>query len=130
MITILTPTYNRRYILGNLYNSLKRQTCYNFEWVIIDDGSEDDTESMVREWIASSNNFPIRYYYKENGGQHTALNKGIQIAEGFMIMIVDSDDYLADDAVGRILYWEETIKKLDGFAGVSGLRAHFDGGGQ
>ena len=65
-ITIFTPTYNRAYIIENLYNSLKRQTNKNFEWLVVDDGSTDNTEELFNKWMSEENDFPIRYYKKEN----------------------------------------------------------------
>ena len=72
-LTILTPTYNRGGELSQLYDSLKNQTCKDFEWVIVDDGSKDNTHEVVKAWLSDSD-FPIRYFFKENGGKHTALN--------------------------------------------------------
>ena len=122
MITVFTPTYNRAYIIGKLYESLKRQTFKDFEWLVIDDGSVDNTENLIQGFILE-NEIEIRYIKKDNGGQHTALNKAIECAKGHLLMIVDSDDYLTDTALERILYWENTIAEKEGYAGISGLRA-------
>ena len=91
MITILTPTYNRGNELRNLYESLKRQISKNFIWYIVDDGSTDGTEDIVKEF-EFENLMSIRYDKKENGGKHTALNYGIQRIETALTMVVDSDD--------------------------------------
>ena len=72
LLTILTSTYNRAKLLNNLYESLRQQTCYNFEWLIIDDGSEDDTKKYIASLPQDA--FSIRYYYKENGGKCQAIN--------------------------------------------------------
>lgn len=125
-ITVFTPTYNREYIIEELFKSLKRQTYKDFEWLIVDDGSTDGTEQKIREWMGKEE-FPVRYLKKENGGKHTAVNRGIETAQGELFFIVDSDDYLTEEALERVAYWEETIRGRDGFAGVSGLRIHKDG---
>lgn len=105
-LTIFTPTYNRAYILGRLYDSLRSQTCKEFEWLIIDDGSTDDTERLVEGWMGKQNTFPIRYYKKENGGKHRAINDALDLAQGKLFLCVDSDDLLTEDAVAQISEWE------------------------
>ena len=102
MITIITPSYNRAYIIRKAYESLLAQTSKDFEWLIIDDGSKDNTKKVVEEFI-NENKIKIRYYYKENGGKHTALNLGIKKAKGDYILILDSDDRLTPNAVSRVL---------------------------
>ena len=122
-LTVFTPTYNRAYIIGNLYRSLQRQTCHDFEWLVVDDGSSDNTQELFRAWQQEENPFPIRYVYQENGGKHRAINRGLDLAEGKLFFTVDSDDYLTDDAVEKVLRWEEEIpggKKYCGFAGNLG----------
>lgn len=122
-LTIFTPTYNRAYIIENLYRSLQRQSVKNFEWLVVDDGSQDNTAELFRKWQAEENEFPIRYYYKENGGKHRAINYGIQYAVGEYFFIVDSDDYLPDNSVAVILYWISEIPKKSGdFVGVCGCK--------
>ena len=101
MITVFTPTYNRAYILPKLYQSLCQQTCKDFEWLIVDDGSSDDTESLVQNWI-TENKLTINYIKRENGGKSTAINLGVQNANGNLFFIVDSDDFLTDDAIELI----------------------------
>lgn len=101
LLTILTPTYNRANLLKRCYNSLKEQTNKNFEWLVIDDGSIDDTKVIVEGFIAEDI-IPIRYVYKKNGGKHTALNIGFKKAKGELTIIVDSDDSLTFDAVETI----------------------------
>ena len=78
-VTVFTPTYNRAYILENLYRSLQRQSCTDFEWLIVDDGSSDDTQALVESWQAEENPFPIRYVYQENGGKCRAINRGLEL---------------------------------------------------
>jgi len=107
MITILTPTYNREKTLNIAYKSLLKQTDKDFEWLVIDDGSKDDTKELIQKFI-NENKIPIRYYYKKNGGKHTALNFGTKKAKGDLILILDSDDYLSKDAVKLVnKYWKK-----------------------
>ena len=122
MISILTPTYNRAHTLPRLYKSLKQQTMKDFEWIIVDDGSTDNTKYIVEKWIKEINLFNIIYIKQKNGGKHRALNKGIPHAKYDYIYIVDSDDYLTDDAVEKIHLWISTIDNKSKFAGVSGLK--------
>ncbi len=121
-ITVFTPTYNRAYILKNLYRSLQRQTCKDFEWLVVDDGSSDETGKLVAGWQKEGNDFPIRYYYKENGGKCRAINYALDLAEGELFFTVDSDDYLTDDAVETILRWDNTLKNKNGYCGYMGQR--------
>lgn len=124
-VTVFTPTYNRAYILGQLYHSLQRQTCTEFEWLIVDDGSIDDTETLVAGWMEEKNPFPIRYYKQENGGKCRAINKGLELARGKLFFTVDSDDYLTEDAIEKIITWEKELPKETycGFAGNRGVTA-------
>lgn len=103
LLTIFTPTYNRANTLGRLYQSLSRQTVADFEWIIVDDGSTDDTEQLVAGWI-SEGLVPIKYYYQPNAGKPMAHNRGVQEASGELFCCVDSDDYLKRDAVEQITY--------------------------
>ena len=92
-LTILTPTYNRCNEIKKLWISLQNQTSKDFEWLVVDDGSTDDTKSIIKQFQLESD-FPIRYIYKENGGKHTALNVGIKTVKSVLTFIVDSDDYI------------------------------------
>ena len=121
-MTILTPTYNRGYILRNAFDSLRKQTCFDFEWIIVDDGSTDDTEKLVLSWVKQELPFSIRYFKQENGGKHRAVNKGVQEATHEYILILDSDDYLTENAVEKVHNWIKTIDGKSDFAGVAGLR--------
>lgn len=126
MITIFTPAYNRAYILPKLYNSLILQTNKDFEWLIVDDGSTDNTEELINSYILESK-IEIRYVKQLNGGKHRAINRGVQMAKGELFFIVDSDDYLSDNAVDRMNYYYYQIKDEDSFVGVSGIRIYPDG---
>ena len=129
-ISILTPTYNRGKLLLPLYESLKNLTFEDFEWLIVDDGSEDDTEQYALSWIAhniENAEFPIRYIKKSNGGKHTAINRGVREANGELILILDSDDTLPSDSLATIAQYYEQCKGYKDCAGVCGLMAHHDG---
>ena len=109
-ITVFTPTYNRAYILPKCYESLNRQTCKDFEWLLIDDGSTDHTKELVAEWQERKNGYPIRYIYKENGGLHTGYNTAIANMETELSVCIDSDDSMPDDAIERILAEWQKVK--------------------
>ena len=129
-ISILTPTYNRGKLLLPLYDSLKNLTFEDFEWLIVDDGSEDDTEQYALSWISyniQKAEFPIRYIKKSNGGKHTAINRGVREANGELILILDSDDTLPEDSLATIAQYYKQCKGYKDCAGVCGLMAHHDG---
>ena len=123
LLTIFTPTYNRAALLPRLYESLKQQKLYNFEWVIVDDGSVDVTEEIVREFINASP-FPIIYYQQNNQGKHIAINQGVQLAKNSLFFIVDSDDFLVADATDQIQKYYLQIQHKDEIAGVSFRRGY------
>ena len=99
-LSVITPTYNRGHLLQRCYNSLCAQTDMDFEWIIIDDGSTDNTEPLVRGF--SETTFPFTYVKKENGGKHTALNASHSHIHGDYVLILDSDDHLACNAIQLI----------------------------
>ena len=101
MITIMTPTYNRAYVLSRLHKSLCQQKRRDFEWLVIDDGSTDGTAELIYD-CRDKSDFEITYVYKENGGKHRAINEGVVHATGDWIIIVDSDDLLTGDAVAKL----------------------------
>lgn len=102
MITILTPTYNRAYTLNRLYNSLCEQTNQRFDWLIIDDGSTDNTANLIKG-MQKDQKLTIHYYYQLNSGKHVALNKGVKLSDKDWIFIVDSDDALTKDAIDIVV---------------------------
>ena len=107
LLTIFTPTYNRAYCLTRLYESLVKQTVQKFEWIIVDDGSSDETLELVKQWI-DEQKIVITYEYQENAGKPSAYNRGVELASAELFTCVDSDDYLMDDAVEIILQqWDE-----------------------
>lgn len=124
-VTVFTPTYNRAYIIESLYRSLRRQTNKNFEWLVIDDGSTDGTGELFEKWTKESNIFPIRYYYQNNGGKCRAINRGLDLADCELFFTVDSDDYLTDDAIEKILLWFENVDddKIKGIVANRGYTA-------
>lgn len=126
MITVFTSTYNRAYTLRRLWGSLCIQTDDDFEWVIVDDGSSDETELLINEFIAESK-VKIRYLKQKNGGKHRAINRGVEVALGELFFIVDSDDYLAPDAIEIIRNEYTEIKDNPKFGGLSGLKAYTNG---
>lgn len=126
LLTVFTPTYNRAYCLSRLYDSLCRQKCRNFEWLIVDDGSTDETESLVNSFMLE-NRILIRYIKKVNGGKHTAINCGVKNANGEMFYIVDSDDFVADDSLEFIICEWRKIMFDNSIAGISGCDKTLDG---
>lgn len=125
-ITVFTPTYNRVDLLGVLYDSLKKQTYKNFEWVIVDDGSTDNTEAFVKI-IKKEDDLVIIYKNQENQGKHIAINNGVSIANGECFFIVDSDDRLPANSLEIISRKFNKIRNNPKVAGVVGLRCYFDG---
>ena len=125
-ITILTPSYNRAHTLPALYESLLKQDTDAFEWMVVDDGSTDGTGALVEGWQREGK-IPIRYIYKQNGGKHTALNEGIGQIGSELTFIVDSDDWLPENAVEIILKYHEKYRGTQGLCGYSFLRFYPDG---
>ena len=121
MITILTPTFNRAHLLPRLFESLTHQTDFNFEWLVMDDGSTDGTSDLFAGNTFLSAPFPIRYYRQENGGKHRALNAGVKQAKGDFIFIADSDDWLLPQSVAIVGQHTSAIADDNTFAGVAGL---------
>ena len=119
LITVFTPTFNRAHTIVKTYQSLCTQTCNDFEWLIVDDGSTDNTEEIVEEWI-KDNVIPIKYYKKENGGLHTGYNIAIANIDTELNICIDSDDFMPDNAIEIIKNtWEKN--KNSNLAGIIGL---------
>lgn len=124
-LTVFTPAYNRAHTIGRTYESLCRQTCKDFEWLVVDDGSTDGTQQLVEGWIAE-NKIPIRYIYQENQGMHGAHNTAYRNIDTPLNTCIDSDDYMPDDAVEKILAcWKE--HGSEDVAGIIGLDVTKDG---
>lgn len=119
LLTIFTPTYNRANLLSRLYDSLCLQSSQNFEWIIVDDGSTDNTDDIVKTFISEAK-ISIIYYRQENAGKHVAINKGVSLAKGDLFFIVDSDDYLTPGAVDFI---KENYKRIEDVDCIAGLAA-------
>jgi glycosyltransferase involved in cell wall biosynthesis len=120
-ITICTPTFNRAHTLNRVFESLCRQKFADFEWLIIDDGSIDNTKEVVAQFQQKAS-FKIRYYYKENGGRHTALNYSYDLINSEYVINIDSDDELSDNALFLIKKaWESVpAEEYERFWLVSG----------
>lgn len=124
-LTVFTPTYNRAYTLHLCYESLKRQTCKDFLWLVIDDGSTDNTKELIKNWITEGI-VPIQYHYQENQGMHGAHNAAYERIETELNVCIDSDDYMPDDAVEKMIgFWRKYGSKE--YAGIVGLDADFKG---
>ena len=118
-ITVFTPAYNRADLLPNLYESLLRQNNRDFKWLVIDDGSTDNTREVVADWIREEK-IDIQYVWKENGGLHTGYNTAIDHMDTELSICIDSDDYLTDDCIETVLkFWDEN--KSEDIAGFIGL---------
>jgi glycosyltransferase involved in cell wall biosynthesis len=118
-LTIFTPTYNRGYCLEECYRSLARQTCKDFIWLIIDDGSTDNTRELVDAWTLE-NQVEIWYYWQENQGMHGAHNTAYELMETELNVCIDSDDYMPEEAVEKIIaLWNEYgSEKVSGIIGL------------
>ena len=123
-LTIITPTYNRAYILNKCYESLVRQTCKDFEWIVVDDGSTDNTKALVESFDRDVG-FDIVYKKQDNGGKHVAHNTGVVLARGELTVCLDSDDMLTDDAVETIAEFWKKMKNQQ-YTGVLAKRGDFD----
>ena len=140
-LTIFTPTYNRAHTIWRTYESLCRQTSKEFDWLVVDDGSTDETCSLVASWISASDQidtqsicfegtcdagFTIRYIWKKNGGLHTGYNTAYKNIESELCVCIDSDDWMPDDAVEKILTcWME--RGGGQYAGIMGLDFNTEG---
>jgi glycosyltransferase involved in cell wall biosynthesis len=125
LITVFTPAYNREDLIVHCYNSLLRQTDSRFKWLVVDDGSKDNTAALVQGW-KDEGKIDITYVYKENGGLHTAYNTAIEHLDTELSICIDSDDWLPDEAIERILtVWEKN--KAPDLAGLIGLDYTTDG---
>lgn len=125
-LTVFTPAYNRAHTLGRTYASLCAQTCKDFIWLIVDDGSQDETAELVQSWQQQDNGFAIEYIRKENGGMHTAHNVAYENIRTELNTCIDSDDRMPPDAVELILdKWAQVRDR--GYAGLIALDADFGG---
>ena len=125
-LTVFTPAFNRAYTLPRTYESMKQQHNTDFIWLVVDDGSTDNTAALVKQWQREENGFEIRYIYKENGGMHTAHNTAYELIDTELNTCVDSDDALAPDAVQIIFDAWQKVKDRN-YAGLLALDAEFSG---
>ncbi len=124
-LTVFTLTYNRAYCLHKCYESLLRQSSKDFEWLVVDDGSSDNTKELINNWI-NENKISIRYIYKENGGMHSGYNVAFDNIVTKLAVSIDSDDYMTDNAVALIIdYWQKNGSEK--YAGIVGLNITSDG---
>lgn len=139
LLTIFTPAYNRAHTIGRTYESLCRQICYDFEWLIVDDGSSDNTRELVRSWYIDatlqetvfelkgySKDAPwlyIHYIYQQNQGMHGAHNTAYDHLSTELNTCIDSDDYIPDNAVEKIIgFWQsQSVEDKQKYAGIIGL---------
>jgi len=125
-ITVFTPTFNRAYLLPRLYESLCRQSSQDFIWLVIDDGSTDNTKELIEKWKLEDK-IEIQYYYKENGGMHTGHNAAYRLIKTELNVCIDSDDYMPDDAIEKIMKEWNNIADKSNIAGIIGLDADKNG---
>ncbi|WP_288263420.1 glycosyltransferase family 2 protein [uncultured Ruminococcus sp.] len=126
ILTVFTPAYNRADLLTRCYESMCKQTNKNFIWMIVDDGSTDNTREISESWVKNTKDFKVIYIYKENGGLHTAYNTAIASIDTELCVCIDSDDFMPDNAVELILdFWEKNGS--DKYAGIVGLDFDMDG---
>lgn len=126
-LTVFTPAYNRAHTITRTYESMLRQDCKDFIWMVVDDGSTDNTAELIRQWQKNDNGFEIIYIYKENGGMHTAHNTAYENITTELNTCIDSDDMLAEGAVRHIVdLWNK--KKNEKYAGLIGLDADMNTG--
>ncbi len=128
LLSIVTPTYNRCKELSRCYESLLQMKNKDFEWLVIDDGSSDETDKYINS-IENISPFKIKYYKKENGGKCSAINYSYSYIDGEYVLILDSDDYLSDDAVDIIKKYVDKYASWNDIAGVCFRKAYFNGKG-
>ena len=125
-ITVFTPAYNRAYCLHRVYESLLKQTNQNFVWLIVDDGSVDNTKELVEQWVEEQQ-LDIRYIYKPNGGMHTAHNTAYKNIDTELNVCIDSDDFMPSAAIQNIYDNWQKFKNDDSIGGLIGLDEAIDG---
>ena len=123
MIAIFTPTYNRKELLKRCYMSLAAQTDKNFEWLVIDDGSTDDTKDYINS-VRKKSDFEISYYYQKNGGKYIAFNCAVKECKLDYMLLLDSDDMLTESAIEILNRKCKMIKNLDSVCGIIGNCGH------
>ncbi|WP_416405640.1 glycosyltransferase family 2 protein, partial [Acinetobacter baumannii] len=119
MISLITATYNREKLLKKLYESLCVQTVKKFEWIVIDDGSIDKTDELINSFKLD-NIIDITYLKKTNGGKHTAMNIGVEIAKYAYVFFIDSDDFLPNDSIEKIINYIDKVSAREDYSEISG----------
>ena len=127
LLTVFTPTYNRAYILPQCYEAMKRQTDQDFIWLVVDDGSTDNTRDLVEGWLQEEHGFELRYVYQENKGMHGAHNLAYQNIDTELNTCIDSDDFMPDDAVEKIVRFWRSAEHDDSISGFLALDAYKNG---
>lgn len=129
LITVFTPAYNRANTLPRVFEGLKKQTYKNFEWIIIDDGSSDNTKCVAENMLSEKVFFNITYKYQQNSGKHIAINRAVEIAKGEFFIILDSDDTCTDNALECFVEEWYKIPEADrkDFYGISCRCCDLDG---
>jgi glycosyltransferase involved in cell wall biosynthesis len=122
LFTVLTATYNRAHTLPRVWESLRAQSFPDFEWIVVDDGSTDATANLVAEWTAKAP-FPVRYFKQDNKGKHVATNRGVELASGELMVILDSDDACVPETLERLAFHWRSIPE-DRRAGYYGIVCH------
>lgn len=121
ILTVFTPTYNRAYCLHTLYHSLLKQNRDLFEWMIVDDGSTDNTKDLILQW-QKEKKLSIKYYHQKNAGKMAAHNLGVLKCETELFFCVDSDDYLSPNVIDNIISLWNDVKHYNNLCGIVGLR--------
>lgn len=119
-LTIFTPVFNREVLIKRLYESLKNQKFQDFEWLIVDDGSTDNTKNVIDE-LKRESNLEINYFFKKNGGKHSAYNFAIDKAKGELFIIIDSDDIVLENGLKDLIGVWDNLSNKDQLLGISGL---------
>lgn len=126
-VTVFTPTYNRAALLGRVFESLRQQTSAEFEWLVVDDGSTDNTRQVIEEFARAAA-FPVRYFHQANRGKAQAINAGLGLARGEFFLVFDSDDWCEPRAIERFLScWDELGAQAGEYCAVSALKAYRSG---
>lgn len=126
IVSVFTPVYNRAHTICRVYDSLCRQTCSDFEWIVINDGSDDNIQQVMKS-LMDKGEIKINFITQERGGKYRAFNKGLELAKGVFIFVVDSDDSLAINAIELILKYGKPLLDNPDFAGLSGLDVDMEG---
>lgn len=119
-ITVFTPVYNRAHTLDRLFTSLQDQSFKDFEWVVVDDGSSDESVEMIKKYICDDPGFVIKLVENHHGGKHRAVNTGLSVADGKLFFMLDSDDWLTKNALETVVRWEKRIPIGTMCAGLCG----------